>query len=475
MPAWPRYTAEQVTLEFTGGGLNTLLSNTIVVDPATTSQLVITQEPSATATAGQAFATQPVIAEEDRFGNVETTDNSTTITASLSSGSGPLLGTTTIAVKGGVATFKNLADDTAETIALGFSGAGLTAGPSSDIVISPAQASQLVIHTEPSATATAGQPFAVAPVIDEEDRYGNLEVGDSSTVITATLASGAGVLQGTTAAVSDGVATFAGLDDETAGAVTLTFSGGGAASVPSSSVSVSPAAASKLVYGQQPTSTAAGAIITPAVTVKVEDAFGNLVGNESSTVTLTLGSGTFAAGTSTVTAAASSGVATFSDLAIDAPGSYTLSATDAALTPAGASNAFTISPAPGGRLVIQTQPPSTATAGQAFGTPVVVEELDSFGNLETTDNSTVVTAALESGNGPLLGTTSVTVSGGVATFANLSDDAAGTISLVFTSSGLTDAISEHHRHQPGGGQPVGDSDPAVRDGDRRARHSRTSR
>ena len=34
-------------------------------------------------------------------------------------------------MKGGVATFKNLTDDTAETIALGFSGAGLTAGPSS--------------------------------------------------------------------------------------------------------------------------------------------------------------------------------------------------------------------------------------------------------------------------------------------------------------------------------------------------------
>ena len=146
--------------------------------------------------------------------------------------------------------------------------------------------------------------------------------------------------------------------------------------MPSSTITVSPAAASKIVFGQEPTSTAAGAVIAPAVTVEVEDAFGNVVNSDSSTVTLTLSSGTFDGGSSTIHATVSSGVATFSDLAIDVPGNYTLSATDGSLTPTGASNSFTISPAPGGKLVIQTQPPSTATAGQAFGTPVVVEELD---------------------------------------------------------------------------------------------------
>ena len=88
-----------------------------------------------------AFAAQPVVYEEDAFGNLETADNSTVVTATLESGTGPLLGTNTVIVSGGVATFANLADSKAETISLDFRGAGLVAGPTSDIVVSPASQS----------------------------------------------------------------------------------------------------------------------------------------------------------------------------------------------------------------------------------------------------------------------------------------------------------------------------------------------
>ncbi len=64
------------------------------------------------------------------------------------------------------------------------------------------------------------------------------------------------------------------------------------------------------------------------MTVTVEDAFDNVVSGDGSTVTLTLSGGAFEGGSSTVAATASSGVATFSNLKIDMPGSYTLSATD---------------------------------------------------------------------------------------------------------------------------------------------------
>ncbi len=59
----------------------------------------------------------------------------------------------------------------------------------------------------------------------------------------------------------------------------------------------------------------------------------------------------------------------------------------------------------------------------------MIYEEDQYGNLETGDNSTVVSATLASGDGPLQGTTNVTVSGGVATFTNLGDNMAETISL----------------------------------------------
>src|SRR5205823_12523519 len=77
-------------------------------------------------------------------------------------------------------------------------------------------ATNLVIRTQPSATATAGVPFGQQPVIEIRDRFGNLRsaangAADHSTVVTAArnAGTGSGTLQGTlTATASDGVATF---------------------------------------------------------------------------------------------------------------------------------------------------------------------------------------------------------------------------------------------------------------------------
>jgi hypothetical protein len=98
----------------------------------------------------------------------------------------------------------------------------------------------------------------------------------------------------------------------------------------SSFISVVPVAAAdaaKLVFGQAPVNTIAGAVITPAVTVLVEDAGGNLV---SSTASITLAIGTNPSGGTlggTVTMAASGGIATFNNLTIDKPGTgYILTA-----------------------------------------------------------------------------------------------------------------------------------------------------
>src|ERR1017187_5379610 len=116
-------------------------------------------EPSATATAGQAFSTQPVIYEEDPSGALETADNTTIVTASLNTGAGPLQGTLIARVVGGIATFSNLFDQLAETLSINFTSGNLTEATSTNIVVSPAAASKLVIAQQPPATATAGQPF----------------------------------------------------------------------------------------------------------------------------------------------------------------------------------------------------------------------------------------------------------------------------------------------------------------------------
>src|SRR5258705_11193273 len=79
----------------------------------------------------------------------------------------------------------------------------------------------------------------------------------------------------------------------------------------------------------------------------------------------------------------------------------------------------------GSQLVILTQPSATATAGVAFSQQPVVRVEDALGNLETADNTTVVTASIASGGGTLQGTVTATAVGGVATFTNLRRDVAG--------------------------------------------------
>jgi hypothetical protein len=383
-----------------------------------------------------------VIYEEDHYGNVLTGDNSSVITAAVSGGSGQLQGATAT-VSGGVSRFANLTDFTAETAALTFTNGSLVSVPTPSITVSPAAAYQLAIHTEPSPTAAAGSAFSIQPVIYEEDRYNNIETGDNSTVVTAALKSGAGPLQGAAlVTVSGGIATFTDLGDNTAETIALGFSATGVSSATSNAIAVSAGTLSKLVIHTQPSSTAmAGVAFQTQPVVYEEDKFGNVeTGDNSTAVTASLASGVGPLQGS-VTAVVSGGIATFTSLADDLAETITLNFSVGNLT-AGASNEIVVSAAEPAKLVMQSQPSPTATAGVAFQTQPVVYEEDQFGNLETDDNMTVVAVSPATGAGPLQGTQSVMVAGGVATFTNLADTKAETITLKFTSVGLTPAISD---------------------------------
>ena len=186
-------TAETMTIGFStnAGGVASATSSTVVVSPAAASQLVITQQPSATATAGAAFNTQPVVKEEDALGNVITGDSTHTVTAARSTGSSSLQGSNlTVMLAGGVATFSGLSYNTAETITIVFStsAAGVTSATSGDVVVSPAAACQLVITEQPPSTATAGVAFATQPVVKEEDAFGNVIASDSTHTVTVAAA-----------------------------------------------------------------------------------------------------------------------------------------------------------------------------------------------------------------------------------------------------------------------------------------------
>lgn len=119
---------------------------------------------------------------------------------------------------------------------------------------------------------------------------------------------------------------------KTAGSQTVTVTDtANSAITGSSTVTVNPASAASLAFGQQPTNTAVNATITPAVTVKLFDAYGNFVTTDNTdTVSLAITSGTGTTGAALSgggPVTASGGVATFAGLSIDTAGTgYTLTA-----------------------------------------------------------------------------------------------------------------------------------------------------
>ena len=103
-------------------------------------------------------------------------------------------------------------------------------------------------------------------------------------------------------------------------------------------------APARLAFATPPSMAVAGAILNPAIAVSVEDADGNVVAGDNSTVTLTIASGPPGAtlgGTVKAGAMTINGVATFPNLYLDQVGPYTLKATDGDTTLAPAtSNSF---------------------------------------------------------------------------------------------------------------------------------------
>src|SRR5262249_43522297 len=99
--------------------------------------------------------------------------------------------------------------------------------------------------------------------------------------------------------------------------------------------------AQQLHFVAQPTNATAGATITPAVTVQLQDSGGNNVAHAGDPVTLSLVPSVALGGTVTVNTDAN-GLATFSNLAVGTVGTYFLTANSTGLVST-QSNAFQIS------------------------------------------------------------------------------------------------------------------------------------
>ena len=307
-------------------------SSAFDVTVGTAAQLVFTVEPAG-ATGGTAFTTQPTVKVEDAGGN--TVSDTHAITLSLTTGSGALSGCTSTTTAG-EAVFSGCTLDTAGT------GDILTAtdpwfnnlsAPSAAFDVTVGLPAQLVFTTEPTGAA-GGTAFTSQPTLAIQDAGGNTVTTDAHAITLARTA-GTGTLSGCTSTTTGGVAVFSGCTINTAGTGDMLRASdtGDTLSAPSSAFDVTVGAPAQLVFTTEPSPAATGGTVfsaQPAVTV--EDAGGNTVATDSSTVVLTAndGAGVISGCSQTETV----GVVAFSGCSINTDGTYTLTAADGTLTTA---------------------------------------------------------------------------------------------------------------------------------------------
>jgi uncharacterized repeat protein (TIGR01451 family) len=430
------------SLSTSSGTLSLATTNTIIVTPGTATQLVITTQPPARITAGVGFGL--VVAAEDSFGNIDPTFAGTVTAALLANpGNTTLGGNLTATASSGVASFSNL---TLNKVAAGYTiqvtSGTLTAGTSNGITVLAPQATRLVVTTQPPSGVTVNAGFGL--VVMAEDAFGNVDPTFVNTVTLALSNNPTGATLGgiLTATANLGVATFSGVSLNKVGTgYTLRLTGGNLTPATTSGINVIAGTATQLVITTQPPGSVAAGAGIPLV-VKAEDGSGNVDGSFTGSVTLSLvvnpGSATLGGG---FTVMASSGVATFSTDFLDKVASgYRLNVSSGSLGVATTSS-IAVTPGTASQLVVTTQPPTSGTAGIGFGLVAMAE--DPFGNVDPTFNGMVALAlATNPGGATLSGTTPVTASAGVATFAGMTLDKVATgYSFTVSSSGLTPATT----------------------------------
>ena len=421
-----------------GGTMATsVASHAFAISPATASQLVFTTQPAA-GVAGSVLAAQPVLEVQDAYGNLVSTgsDSTVSVAVTLTTGTGPLLGTTTRAAMGGIIAFTNLEIDVSNVGAVLTATTTLASGPvtvaSAPFGVASAAASQVIFTTQPSG-GVSQTAWAQQPVLSILDSYGNaVTTGiDATAVVRLSLSHGTGALSGTRvrAAVS-GVADFAGagLSIDAIGSdkqVTATVSlQGGTQTATSVAFTISSGVATSLIFLTPPGGGTAGAAWAQQPVVQITDPAGNPVttgADSADPVAVNLGSGSPLTGAPSAMAVA--GVATFvgllsntADVAETLVATATLNGTPVTVT----SPAFVVQPAAAAQVVFTTEPSASSVAATPFAQQPVVQIQDAFGNLVQTgpDATAMVTLTLSQGTGSLAGVAGVALHaiGGIADF-----------------------------------------------------------
>lgn len=314
--------------------------------PATA--LAISTQPSSAVIAGAVLAAQPVV-QLRTAAATNAVQAGVVVSAAIASGGGTLAGATSATTDAnGTATFSGLSISGATgNITLRFT-ANLSGVPvsvtSAPIAVAPPTWTQLAIATQPASSANSGVMLTRQPAIQLKDATG-ASVAVADVPITASLASGTGVVGGNLIAITDasGLATFTDLAiTGTTNTVALRFSasaGAGPMTITSSTIALT--APNQLSIAVAPASNAGnGVALFAQPKLQLLDGSGNALRQAGIPVTVSV-----ASGIATVSAAAggagsltvntdANGVAAFHDLILTGVGTNTLGFAAPAFAPA---------------------------------------------------------------------------------------------------------------------------------------------
>jgi VCBS repeat-containing protein len=327
-----------------------------------------------------------------------------------SSGGGTLVPASSPTDAAGVATTSFTTATIALTSHIVTADDGAHSGSSSPIVTRAGAASldETIITASPGSIVADGTSTSSVTVQLRDSNGNDLSAGGGTVVLSTTggeLSNGVDDGASVTA-VDHGNGTYSAIltSPVTVGSATISGTLGGSALSDTASVTFVHGPPAKLSFSVQPSSTVAGASITPAIEVSVLDLNDNLVSSSTDSVTLAIhdnpGSGTLSG---TLTVDATGGLATFAGVSIDKAGSgYTLEASSGSLITA-VSSSFDITAAGFDSFRVASVsdgPIENQAVNVAFD--IRITAIDPFGNTVLFDGTVEIssTGALTDGAGP---------------------------------------------------------------------------
>ncbi|MEO5813721.1 MAG: Ig-like domain-containing protein [Gemmatimonadaceae bacterium] len=264
------------TLTAAIAGVTPVTVSATATTSATSNQVVVTQSPGTTQTAG-ATVVQPLIAEVRNSSGalLSTYTGTVTIAFAANPGSATLAGTTTVAAVGGIATFSNFSiNKAASGYTLVVSTPGASNATSAAFSVAPAAPSVLVLQSGGGQSGQPNSALAAAILVRVDDAFGN---GVDNVQLNFAVTAGGGNITTVAAVTANGGTAFTNWTLGPSGTQTLTIT---SPALPNSPLPVSAtfgagAPATTVVSPQRDTITAF--TDTRQLTAQGRDAAGNLV------------------------------------------------------------------------------------------------------------------------------------------------------------------------------------------------------